>query len=104
MKDLPFENDSAALLEACALALAESVQVAGTDRPARFRTAQTRPGGAGRLYRTEDGPGPVCGDAAFEEALLPELRALSEPARAPAGPEEISRAIERDARRFEAKY
>ena len=101
MTDLPFELDEAELIEACALALRSAEPFAAKAAPAAQYPAQT-PDPPDRLR-----PSLTIEDSAQSPLLLQQTQMQDELWELPpaqmggADVEAISRAVERDARRFE---
>ena len=100
MKDLPFEHDSIELIEACAQALVPIELHEKTPAPAAKTVAQTE------AYRGLDTLRLPAEQTLSTQLLTTEteqvlLRDLPLPSAIPADAEAVSRAVERDARRFE---
>ena len=100
MTDLPFEHDSVELIEACAQALAAiELQEKAAARAQTTRTGEETRRGAGtlRLYETSVASAELLPEAPEEIFLrdAPPAHVSS------ADAEAISRAVERDARRYE---
>ena len=106
MTDLPFELDEAELIEACLLVLRSAEPCAEAEAAARQRTgrpAQTEAQDPPELPRSWRLTGGAQSPLLLpEEQTLPELRAQLPPDSRASDAEAVSRAVERDARRYEA--